>query len=72
MGKWVHIEKVFSQKTAEGQEPVPRPIRDAQGNIDDTKLSTRMPEEQENDKIAKQKNVPTANSSPLKKTQKKK
>ncbi|MGH2649525.1 MAG: hypothetical protein ACRDE8_18245, partial [Ginsengibacter sp.] len=31
-GKWVHIQKVFTQKTPEGQEPVPAPIRDAQGN----------------------------------------
>ncbi|MEO8413153.1 MAG: hypothetical protein ABI472_05815 [Ginsengibacter sp.] len=43
-GKWVHIEKVFTQKTPEGQEPVPKPIRDAQGNIDESKLSTRAPE----------------------------
>ncbi len=48
-GKWVHIEKVFSQKTAEGQEPVPQPIRDAQGNIDDSKLSNRMPESRGNE-----------------------
>ena len=42
-GKWIHIQKVFTQKTAEGQEPVPAPIRDAQGNIDESKLSNRMP-----------------------------
>ncbi len=47
-GKWVHIQKVFTQKTTEGQEPVPQPIRDAQGNIDDSKLSNRMPENQDN------------------------
>lgn len=43
-GKWVHIEKVFTQKTPQGQEPVPQPIRDAKGTIDETKLSQRMPE----------------------------
>ncbi|MGH2647956.1 MAG: hypothetical protein ACRDE8_10330 [Ginsengibacter sp.] len=43
-GKWVHIQKVYTQKTAEGQEPVPQPIRDANGNIDESKLSNRMPE----------------------------
>ncbi|UEG49524.1 hypothetical protein LK994_12860 [Ferruginibacter lapsinanis] len=37
-GKWVHIEKVFNYKTPEGQEPVPEPLRDAGGKIDDTKL----------------------------------
>ena len=48
-GKWVHIQKVFNQKTTEGQEPVPHPIRDAQGNIDESKLSNRMPENTGND-----------------------
>ncbi len=46
-GKWVHIQKVFTQKTPEGQEPMPQPIRDAQGNIDETKLSNRMPDNAE-------------------------
>ena len=43
-GKWVHIEKIFNQITPEGQEPVPQPILDAQGKIDESKLSQRMPE----------------------------
>lgn len=43
-GRWVHIQKVFTQVTPEGQEPVPMPIRDAQGNIDYSKLSSRMPD----------------------------
>ncbi len=43
-GRWVHIEKVFTQKTPEGQEPVPHPVLDARGNIDETKLSNRRPE----------------------------
>src|SRR6185503_15150556 len=42
-GKWIHIQKVFTQKTPEGQVPVPLPIRDAQGNIDESKLSNKMP-----------------------------
>lgn len=42
-GKWVHVQKVYTQKTPEGQEPVPQPILDAKGNIDETKLSNRMP-----------------------------
>ena len=46
-GKWIHIQKVFTQKTPEGQEPTPQPIRDAQGNIDETKLSNRMPDNSE-------------------------
>ncbi|MGN6533447.1 MAG: hypothetical protein ACTHK0_17015 [Ginsengibacter sp.] len=46
-GKWVHIVKVFNQITPEGQEPVPHPILDEKGNIDETKLSKRLPEDQE-------------------------
>ena len=46
-GKWVYIEKIFNQKTPEGQEPVPQPILDANGNIDESKLSQRMPEGQD-------------------------
>lgn len=37
-GKWVHIDKVFTQKLKEGDEPIPNPIRDANGDIDQTKL----------------------------------
>ena len=37
-GKWVHIDKVFTQKLKEGDEPIPNPVRDANGDIDQTKL----------------------------------
>lgn len=37
-GKWVQVEKIYTQKTKEGEEPIPTPIRDAEGNIDHTKL----------------------------------
>ena len=50
-GKWMHINKVFTQKTVEGQEPVPLPIRDAKGAIDDSKLSQRMPPVKPDNKI---------------------
>ena len=43
-GKWVYIEKVFNQVTPEGQVPLPSPIRDAKGNIDESKLSNRRPD----------------------------
>jgi hypothetical protein len=49
-GKWVHIEKVFRQKTPEGQEPVPQPILDPNGNIDESKLSKVLPEGYEDSK----------------------
>jgi hypothetical protein len=37
-GKWIHIEKIFNQVTPLGQEPVPNPVRDANGNLDENKL----------------------------------
>jgi hypothetical protein len=37
-GKWVYMNKVFNEVTPLGQEPVPAPIRDASGKIDDSKL----------------------------------
>lgn len=37
-GKWVHINKVFNLKTAEGKEPVPHPILDENGKVDESKL----------------------------------
>src|SRR6185312_13555901 len=43
-GKWVHIVKVFNQMTPEGHEPVPNPILDQKGNIDESKLKQRAPE----------------------------
>jgi hypothetical protein len=48
-GKWVHIVKVFNQVTPEGQEPVPQPILDDKGNIDESKLSKRLPEDLQNE-----------------------
>ena len=43
-GKWVHVEKVFNQVTPEGNEPVPNPIKDAQGNTDENKLKDNTPQ----------------------------
>jgi hypothetical protein len=37
-GKWVHVEKVFNVITPDGQAPVPNPIRDPAGNLDENKL----------------------------------
>lgn len=37
-GKWVHIDKVFTQITKEFEEPIPNPLRDANGDIDRSKL----------------------------------
>lgn len=40
-GKWVHIDKVFTQTTNLGEEPLPNPIRDAKGDVDHTKLKDK-------------------------------
>lgn len=37
-GKWVHVEKVFNVVTPDGQAPVPNPIRDPAGILDESKL----------------------------------
>jgi hypothetical protein len=37
-GKWVHVEKIFSLVTPLGKEPVPNPVRDGSGNLDESKL----------------------------------
>lgn len=37
-GKWVHIEKVFDYITPLNKEPVPQPLRDKEGNINEGKL----------------------------------
>ena len=50
-GKWVHVSKVFTQTTTEGQEPVPHPLRDAKGNIDESKLSQRLPDYMQEDSV---------------------
>jgi hypothetical protein len=44
-GKWIHIEKIFNQITPEGKEPVPQPILDEKGNINESKLNQRKPED---------------------------
>ncbi|MBK9530423.1 MAG: hypothetical protein IPO42_01260 [Chitinophagaceae bacterium] len=42
-GKWVHVEKVFNVVTPDGQAPVPNPIRDPSGNLDENKLKGADP-----------------------------
>ncbi|MEO6584100.1 MAG: hypothetical protein ABIO05_07235, partial [Ferruginibacter sp.] len=37
-GKWNYITKVFNQVTPENQPPTPKLIRDAQGNVDESKM----------------------------------
>lgn len=38
-GKWTYISKIFNQVTPENQPPTPKLIRDAEGNVDETKLA---------------------------------
>ncbi len=43
-GRWVLVPKIFDQIIPEGKVPTPMPIRDAKGNIDDTKLKPTNPQ----------------------------
>lgn len=45
-GRWVHIEKVFNQVTELGKEPVPMPVKDAQGNTIEKNLKQLFPGEE--------------------------
>ena len=40
-GKWVHIDKIFTQKLKDGEAPLPDAIKDDQGNNDEKKLMER-------------------------------
>jgi hypothetical protein len=44
-GKWIHVEKVFKQVTEEGKEPIPQPVKDAEGNTDENKLKDNLSDE---------------------------
>ena len=46
-GKWVHIEKLFNQITAEGKEPMPSPIKDAEGNTIEDRLKDNLSNQKE-------------------------
>jgi len=48
-GKWVYVEKIFNQVTPEGKPPVPNPVLDTHGNIDESKLNNNFQEEQDSD-----------------------
>lgn len=44
-GKWIHITKVFTEVTPEGKAPVPKPLKDNQGNLNEDKLEDTVPVE---------------------------
>lgn len=46
-GKWIHVEKVFNYQTPLGQEPLPSPVRDGNGSLDENKLKVTEMEEVE-------------------------
>jgi hypothetical protein len=71
-GKWVHVDKVFTQTTKEGDEPIPNPIRDANGNIDFSRLKNNGLAADEDDKTEeKVKSVKTKTTPTKVKTKKK-
>jgi hypothetical protein len=44
-GKWIHVEKIFTQVTELGKEPVPLPVKDAQGNTIEERLKDNLSED---------------------------
>lgn len=54
-GKWIRIEKVFTQQLNDGEAPLPEPLRDDKGNINEDKLLNTMPEETGNTSIQRNK-----------------
>ncbi len=43
-GKWVYINKVFTEVTPEGKAPVPQPLLDEKGKVDPSKLKQNQQE----------------------------
>ena len=66
-GKWTHVNKVFTQVTKEGDEPIPNPIRDASGELDRSKLKDNGLGEDEDDQPAKTKTKVTPSKVKVKK-----
>ena len=66
-GKWVHIEKVFNQITELGKEPMPAPVKDAQGNTIEENLKDNTPAEVPSE----EKPVATEPVKPVKKSKRK-
>ncbi len=71
-GKWVHIDKIFTQTTKEGEEPIPNPVRDANGDIDQTKLKNNGMADDENDKTEEKVKTVKTKTTPIKVKLKKK
>lgn len=44
-GRWTFVNKIFTEVTPEGSAPMPKPIRDAEGNVDETQLAGYEPGE---------------------------
>jgi hypothetical protein len=42
-GKWVYVNKIFTEVTPEGKAPIPSPIRDDKGTMDENKLKNNEP-----------------------------
>ena len=42
-GKWIHVEKIFNLVTPDGKAPIPNPLRDPSGIIDENKLKNTAP-----------------------------
>ncbi len=59
-GKWVHIDKLFTQVTELGKEPVPAPVKDAEGNTIEANLKNNLPAEEDSTEKSAEKKKTTA------------
>lgn len=67
-GKWIHVDKLFTQVTELGKEPVPAPVKDAEGNTIEANLKNNVPVEEDNEeKPVEKKKAPAKNTKPKKK-----
>lgn len=68
-GKWVHVDKLFTQVTELGKEPVPAPVKDAEGNTIEANLKNNLPGEEQTDDTTTKKTAPVKKvTKPKKKT----
>ncbi|MEJ7589241.1 MAG: hypothetical protein WKI04_16925 [Ferruginibacter sp.] len=54
-GKWVHVNKVFTMVTPEGNAPMPSPVKDAEGNTLEENLRNNIPGEKAPSTVTKPK-----------------
>ena len=74
-GRWIHIDKVFTFKLKDGESPLPNPVRNDKGEIDESKLKDNSKEGDNDTQVtedSKQDKLPVKEKIVKKKTTRKK